>query len=242
MMRSSPSGPLGPRELPRESNGERVPYEPKYFPQSDSLGSLQSSPKKPASSIQGARSMSQASHRSGDTVYSHTQSERNVPTVRSCEHPQRRDSVVPQLRRGQSNIEDESILNMRMSQAYNIIKNPRAVPTVPRKNSGYNQGGRTEGASSLGRYPSTPKKPRQRSKLDQETSISNENKLSQQEQQAGISRWGTYGAQDSPKMPLSPHRTVSNDAEMQQWLQQNATVLRKFGSPKRIKQIGRAHV
>lgn len=231
------SSPLGPRNLPRDNNGERAPYEPKYFPRSDWISSLNGSPPTKAAnaSIQGARSMSQASTREDNTMSSITNSGRNTTAAKSSEYPPRRDSVVPQLRRGQSNSEDKSILDLRLSQAYDIKQGVRHPPTVPEKNETRApfHGDIAEATQTLEKYPNTPRKPRQRSKLNQETSIDSDSNASKLEQPGGISRWPTYSAQDSPKMPVTPGRSVSNGAEMQQWLQQNTQVLKKFGSPER---------
>lgn len=229
------SSPLGPRDLQKPNNGERAPYEPKYFPHSNSMSSLGSpSPTKKPSSVQGARSMSQASQRNDSALKPASDYGGAASVTRSGGYPQRTDSKEPPLRRGESNKDDEAIFDLPLSQAYDIrqavVRHAPAVLTVDTTASVH--GVREQPSPSLGTYPNTPKRPKQRSKLNQETSVDNlEDFHSKSEKHNGITRWGTYSAQDSPKAPLTPNRAVSNGAEMQEWLKQNAKTTKQPASP-----------
>lgn len=226
------SSPLGPRDLQKPNTGERAPYEPKYFPHSNSMSSLGSpSPtKKPSSSIQGARSMSQASQRKDNAMNSISACGGAAPVTRSEQYPQRNDSRVPLSCRGASNRDDEAIFDLPLSQAYDIRQGAvRHAPTVLTVDTSASvHGVRDQASPTLGTYSNTPKRLKQRSKLNQETSVDNiEESHSKSEQHNGITRWGTYSAQDSPKAPLIPNRAVSNGAEMQEWLKQNTKTMKQ---------------
>lgn len=230
------SSPLGPRDLQKPNSGERAPYEPKYFPHSNSMSSLGSpSPtKKPSSSIQGARSMSQASQRNDNAMKSISDYGGAAAATRSGEYPQRINSRAPPSRRGGSDRDNEAIFDLPLSQAYDIrqgvIRHTPAVLTVETTASVHDV--REQASPIFGTYPNTPKRPKQRSKLNQETSVDNlEDSHSKSEQHNGITRWGTYSAQDSPKAPLTPNRAVSNGAEMQEWLKQNVKIMKQPASP-----------
>lgn len=234
------SSPLGPRDLQKPNNGERAPYEPKYFPHSNSMSCLGSpSPTKKPSSVQGARSMSQASQRNDSATKPASDYGGAASVTRSGGYPQRTDSKEPPLRRDGSNRDgsnrdDEAIFDLPLSQAYDIRQGViRHAPAVLTVDSTASVHGVLEQASpSLGTYPNTPKRPKQRSKLNQETFVDNfEGSHSTSEQHNGITRWGTYSAQGSPKAPLTPNRAVSNGAEMQEWLKQNAKTIKQHASP-----------
>ena len=229
------SSPHGPRDLQKPNNGERAPYKPKYFPHSNSMSSLGSpSPTKKPSSIQGARSMSQASQRNDNAMKFASDYGGAASVTRSGGYPKRTDSKEPPLRRGGSNRDDDAIFDPPLSQAYDISqgagRHAPAVLTVDTAASVH--GVRGQANPTLGTYPNTPKRPKQRSKLNQETSVDNlEGSQSKFEQHNGITRWGTYSAQYTPKTPLTPNRAVSNGAEMQEWLKQNAKTMKQPASP-----------
>lgn len=232
------SSPLGPRDLQRPNYGERAPYEPKYFPHSNSMSSLGSPPftKKP-SSIQGARSMSQASQRNDRAMKFTSEYGGAASVTRSGGYPQRTEYKEPLLRRGGSNRDDGAIFDLPLSQAYDIrqgaVGHAPAVLTV--NNTASVHGVRGQASPTFGTLPNTPKRPKQRSKLNQETSFNNlEDSHSKSEQHNGITRWGTYSAQGSPKAPLTPNRTISNGAEMQEWLKQNAKTMKQPASPRNM--------
>ena len=229
------SSPLGPRDLQKPMNGERAPYEPKYFPHSNSMSSLSSpSPTKKPSSIQGARSMSQASQRNDNAMKSASDNGGAASVTRSSRYPQRAGSKEPPFRGGGSARGDDAIFDLPLSQVYDIrqraVRHAPAILTIDTTASVH--GVRDQASPTLGTYPNTPKRPKQRSKLNQETSVDNlEDSDSKPEQHNGITRWGTYSAQDSPKAPLTPNRAVSNGAEMQEWLKHSAKTMNQPASP-----------
>ena len=229
------SSPLGPRDLQKPKNGERAPYEPKYFPHSNSMSSLSSpSPTKKHSVIQGARSMSQASRRNDNAMKSASDYGGAGSVTRSGGYPQRANSKEPPFRGGGSNRGDDAIFDLPLSQAYDIRQGAvRHAPTILTIDTTASvHGVRDQASPTLGTYQNTPKRPKERSKLNQETSVDNlEDSDSNPEQHNGITRWGTYSAQDSPKAPLTPNQAVSNGAEMQEWLKHSAKTMNQPASP-----------